>query len=325
MEDNHIPAIETKEEKKSNKLFSFILIASIILNLLLIVKIINPGMNITGAATLVAPEINKQLADNIDSSSYILHYSRLRSEIQPEIDKIEAGKKVGLFVQDIKTGSWMGINEKMGFTPASLLKVPIMIAIMKKKDRGEISLSDKIIIKKEDLDLDYQTKYEGKEGQEFTVEELLISMIKESDNTAKNALVRQLFSYEMDDVFQHMGVPNPYLPENQDKTVSPRDYSRFFKSLYYSTFLSPSSSQFALELTTHTQLESLLPEGVPDDVQVAHKFGVYDESFLHDCGIVYHEKNPYLICVMTKELPSSISSDLIRKISTFTYEFVNSK
>ncbi len=319
MEQLEIPATEPVKEKKNRKIFSLILILSIVLNLILIIKIINPEINITGSAVLVSPEIDKDLANNVDSSKYILHYTGLRDQIIPELEKNNAKNKVGIFVQDINIGAWMGINERMGFTPASLLKIPIMMAILKKVDRGEIALSDKIIIKKEDIDASYQTKYEGKIGQECTIEELLASMISESDNTAKNALARQLFAYEVDDVFKHVGIPNPYLPENVDKTVSPRDYARFFKALYYSTFLSPKTSDLALKLTTNTQLENLIPEGV----EVAHKFGVYDESFLHDCGIVYHKDNPYIICVMTKEMSSTISSEIIRKVSSYVYDFVD--
>lgn len=322
MENQQIPAIEIKE-KKNNKIFLFIFIASIILNLVLIMRIINPDINITGSATLVDPKINQNLANNQDNSNFILHYQGLKDQIESEIDKHDADLKVGFFIQDLKSGTWTGKNERLGFAPASLLKVPIMIAILKKVERGEVSLDDKLTIRQEDIDAKYSTSFEGKENQEATVEELLRAMISQSDNTAKNVLVRQLIAYEIDDIFKHLGVPNPYLQDNKDKTVSPRDYSRFFKSSYYSTYLTPDLSEFALQLTTDTQLENLLPEGIPKDVQVAHKFGIYNEDELHDCGIVYHKKNPYIICVMTKELSSVESADLIRKISKNTYEFID--
>lgn len=323
MEQSSIPVIENIERKKTKNFFSMILIISLILNLILIIKIINPDIKITGSATLVHQDLSKDLANNVDSSKFILHYTGLRDEIISEIEKNNVSNKVGVFIQDLKTGAWTGIEEKRGFTPASLLKIPIMMAILKKVDNSELSLSDPITIKKEDIDSSYQTKHERKEGEDYTIEELLVSMISESDNTAKNALARQLFAYEVDDVFKHVGIPNPYLPENKDKTVSPRDYSRFFKSLYYSTFLSKKNSEFALKLTTNTQLENLIPAGVPEEVEVAHKFGVYDESSLHDCGIVYHQENPYILCVMTKDMPSTVSSEIIRKTSSLTYNFVN--
>lgn len=320
MEQFQNPTIET--EKKKSKLFSIILIASIILNLLLIIKINNPQINITGAATLIHPEINKDLANNVDSSSYILHYQDLRNNLENEIKLSNAEDNLAYFIQDLKTGSWVGREEKEGFTPASLLKVPIMLAILKKVESGELNLDSKLVIREEDIDLTYPTPYEKKAGVEVTVRDLLKSMITHSDNTAKNALIRQLFAYEVDDVFKHLGIPNPYLPGAEQNRVSPRGYSRLFKAMYYSTYVKPDLSEFALKLTTNTQTENLIPEGVPEDIEVAHKFGIYNEDSLHDCGIVYHPKNPYIICVMTKGLSSIEGSELIRKISKNTYEFV---
>ncbi len=311
---------------KSNwvkKSFTFILVFSLILNVILFLKLNGVQLTMTGNSVLINPEMNKDLGNNHEPRDFILHYEGLKSAIQSEINLYGSKDNVGFFIQDLNTGSWTGKNEKVGFQPASLLKIPIMMAILKKVDRGELSLLDKVVIRQGDIDAGYPTIYEEKEGAEATIEQLLIAMITESDNTAKNVLARQLLSYELDDVFKHVGIPNPYIKENKNKTVSPRDYSRLFKALYYSTFLSPELSQFGLKLTTNTQVENLIPSGVPDNVIVAHKFGVYDEILLHDCGIVYHNKNPYVICVMTKNMNSAISANLIRKISSHTYEFVD--
>ncbi|MGV8130538.1 MAG: serine hydrolase [Candidatus Pacearchaeota archaeon] len=325
MEETQISGTNSPKKVNLKKIFTVILIGSILLNAVLILKILFPGFGLTGAVTLINPEIDKNLANNVESQEFILHYEGLKSKIEQDILTRHATNDVGFFIQDLRTGSWSGKNERMGFAPASLLKVPIMMAILKKVDRGELNLDDKLVIRSEDIDNTYPTTYEKRAGEEVTIEELLKCMITNSDNTAKNTLIRQLFSYEVDDVFKHVGIPNPYLPENLDKTTSPRDYSRFFKSLYYSTYLSTELSKFALKLTTNTQTENLIPEGVPTNVEVAHKFGIYNENELHDCGIRYHEKNPYILCVMTRNLGSVESADIIRKISKETYEFVDKK
>lgn len=323
MEENKIPEINHSKKVNLKKVFTVILISSILLNAILILKILIPDFGITGSAVKIEPEINKNLANNVESKDFILHYGDLRLKIEEEILKPNEQNDVGFFIQDLRTGSWAGKNERTGFAPASLLKIPIMIAILKKVDRGELSLNSKLVIRSEDIDDTYPTTYEKKAGEEVTIKELLKCMITNSDNTAKNTLIRQLFSYEVDDIFKHVGIPNPYLPENQDKTTSPRDYSRFFKSLYFSTYLSPELSKFALSLTTNTQTENLIPEGVPSNVEVAHKFGIYNEEELHDCGIIYHEKNPYILCIMTRNLGSVKGADIIRKISKEAYDFVD--
>lgn len=148
-------------------------------------------------------------------------------------------------------------------------------------------------------------------------------MIVDSDNTAQNALIRQLSLSEIDAVFVHVGIPDPYLLDSEH-SVSPRNYVRFFKALYYSTFLTPEYSEKALDLATDTQEEDLISKGVPSQIQVAHKFGIVNEKFLHDCGIIYHQKNPYFLCIMTKNMLNE-SYDIIPEISKDVYDYVDSQ
>lgn len=48
-----------------------------------------------------------------------------------------------------------------------------------------------------------------------------------------------------------------------------------------------------------------IPSGVPAGTTVAHKFGERVDSAtgempLHDGGIIYHPRTPYVVCVMTR-------------------------
>ncbi len=269
---------------------------------------------------------NENLIDrNVQDENTIIHYKGLKEKIQDKIKPSGNEEEVGIFIQDIRTGSWSGLNERKGFIPASLLKIPIMLAVLKNIERGTLSLQTKIQIEQEDIDQSYQSGIDRRVGEEVAVTQLLEDMISYSDNTAKNALKRQITSNELDSIFKHVGIENPYRAPPNNQTVSPRDYIRLFKALYYSTYLSPELSQLGLELATDTSNENMLSAGVPPGTQVAHKFGIYGEGSLalHDCGIVYHEKNPYYICIMTQNIPIDKAARLIRDISQTTYEFVN--
>ena len=70
--------------------------------------------------------------------------------------------------------------------------------------------------------------------------------------------------------------------------------------------------------------------GLPKDVTIAHKFGehvsgsngVISSVELHDCGIVYAPKKPYLLCVMTRGSDFDKLSGIIKSISNMVYEGV---
>ena len=40
---------------------------------------------------------------------------------------------ISVYYKDLTTGAWIGVNEKEDFIPASLNKVPLMMALYKKK------------------------------------------------------------------------------------------------------------------------------------------------------------------------------------------------
>src|SRR6185436_6660347 len=92
-------------------------------------------------------------------------------------------------------GPWMGINEKENFSPASLLKVPIMIAALKKAETDPGFLKKKVAYT-EHLDKavvpNITDTHLVKIGTSYTIEDLMERMIQYSDNEAKELLLRNL-------------------------------------------------------------------------------------------------------------------------------------
>lgn len=277
----------------------------------------------TSEYRLVNPLSKNYIDSNTQEDRFILHYKDLRPLIEQEIQKNTSMSNIGFFLQDVQTGSWLGVNEREGFVPASLLKVPIMMAILKKVENEEITFEQEIEIKEEDLDENAGNLYQEKAGFKISVWGLLEKMILSSDNTAKNVLKRQLSTEELNAPFAHVGVPNPYY-ESNEPTVTSRGYSRFFKSLYLSTFLKPVLSEKALSLTTDTPVENLISASIPPEIQVAHKYGERPDG-LHDCGIIYHPQNPYFLCIMSKNIDLNQAKELIKNLSKITYDFISKK
>ena len=280
---------------------------------------------VKGEYRLLSPSLESLPIDNDkQEEKTILHFFPLKTRLEGNLASLNlaAEQKVGIYIQNINSGGWLGINERDGFMPASLLKIPIAIAIYKKIEDQELRLDQDVIILKNDIDSGSGVPERFVAGKAKTVAVLLELMIKDSDNTAKNALKRQLNPEELNTVFTHVGIVNPYIIDSDDYVVTPRGYSRLFKSLYFSSFLKPANSQAILDLATDTRVESLISAALPWEVQVAHKYGERNDS-LHDCGIVYHPVNPYFLCIMTSGIAIPQAKNLITDISREIYNFVD--
>jgi beta-lactamase class A len=253
----------------------------------------------------------------------------MEREIKNYIQMVEAENKasfVSVYFRDLNFGPWMGINEKENFSPASLLKVPIMIAAFKKAE-GEPAFLQKKVAYNEHLDKNTIPNIVDvnliKIGKSYTVEDLIKRMIEHSDNEAKELLLHNLDQNFIVKVMQEIGI-NTSDGMGAD-FVSVKDYSSFFRLLYNATYLNRNLSEKALQILSKTSFDKGLVAGLPKDVTISHKFGERafsdsDIKQLHECGIVYLSGSPYLLCVMTRGTDFEQLAGVLSNISGIVYK-----
>lgn len=246
------------------------------------------------------------------------------------LEKIRSKKilSASVYFRDLANGPWIGINEDEKFTPASLLKVPIMITYYK------IAESDPSILKKEIL---IDSSYQGttiqnikptvnlEDNKKYSIEDLIEHMIIESDNHAANLLLANIPYDALNDTYDDLGLVFPTVdkPENY---MTVKDYASFFRILYNASYLNKFYSEKALHILSQSRYRGGLAGKLPLEVPIAHKFGERkngDIDQLHDCGIIYKENKDYLLCVMTRGDNFENLSQTIQDISELVYKNVN--
>src|SRR5215204_904242 len=98
--------------------------------------------------------------------------------------------EAGLYVWDLEGNYGYGIRPDEEFFTASIIKVPIMVAVYREIDADELEFSQEIEIKEEDWAAGAGWLQWEKAGTKQTVGDLLLLMMTQSDNVAANALVR---------------------------------------------------------------------------------------------------------------------------------------
>lgn len=235
-----------------------------------------------------------------------------------------------VYFRDLMNGPWFGINELAQFTPASLLKVPVVIACLKQAELDPAFLRKQI---RNSLHEDRSKKQFVKPGETllpdtvYSVEELIRRALVHSDNNAAALLGNAVSKEVLLTTFHDLGVPAPRMNIMYDFMTVKR-YSSFFRVLFNSSYLGREASQKTLEYLALSTYRDGLVAGVPDHVLVAHKFGEYAESGpqglkqLHDCGIIYYPGHPYLLCVMARGNDFGTMGSLLRDISRTVYDEV---
>lgn len=253
----------------------------------------------------------------------IITYSPLKTKLQ-DILKTKKGK-FGVYFEDLTTGSWIGINEKEEYTPASLLKIPTMAAILKMVEEEELKMNTQVKILESDINTKSGTLTEKNIGEEKTIKELLEILIIESDNTANHALFRQIPSERYIEARLSMGMPLKSTITNIDGSskITPKQYSNIFRSLYISSYLKKPFSQWTLSVLASTEFNEWIVDGVPKGTIVSHKIGLWPtEGSFHDCGIIYTEKTDYMLCIMSKNTTYEESTQTMKELSKEIYNYV---
>lgn len=268
-------------------------------------------------------------------SSIFYEDESFSKQINSYTDNVLHNKKalaISVYFKNLTTGSWVGINENDHYAPASLMKVPIMLAIFKQAEQ------DPTFLKKElyydgSSDLNREEYYKPQEKilphHSYSIEKLLDYMITYSDNNATVLLLSVTPKTALTEIFTDLGLPVP-----DDTTTGTIDYmsdklySRLFRVLYNSTYLNEEYSEKALKILANPDFPNGIAHSLPSGISVANKFGertIYNEDKtiryreLHDCGIIYVPKSPYLLCIMTKGNDFKALETVIQDISTMTY------
>ena len=92
----------------------------------------------------------------------------------------------GLAAIDLDTGQRIMFRESEGFPMASVVKLPVAIALLQRVDRGEVSLSDKVTLGLDDFHAGASVIADEAKGQPITLtlERLFMHMVRDSDNSA---------------------------------------------------------------------------------------------------------------------------------------------
>lgn len=235
--------------------------------------------------------------------------------LEPQLDSMltearsAAGGRWSIYIKNLSSGI-SAQRENSQMKAASLIKLFIMGAVCEQYDT-----------------------LASANGSE-TIDNLLNAMITVSDNDAANQLVtilgngdsaagRQTVStYCSEHGFSSTSMGRMLLEESPtgENYTSVEDCASFLETLYLKEF---DYSDKMLSLLEAQQRRSKIPAQIPDGVTIANKTGELP-GIENDAAIVYGDKNPYIICIMTDGLTdSTLAVNYMASMSGNIYGFFN--
>ena len=240
----------------------------------------------------------------------------------------QLNNNVKLIVNDARTNELLlskDINDV--FSSASLIKVPILLAVLDHLENQNQSISQMVKITPDNrVEFSVLTELEAEEA---TLHELLVWMIIVSDNTATNVLIDLLGFEKLNQYFIKIGLRHTrirrkmmdfvQLESGFDNTTTAKDMALLFTAIYRGELLSKKHSELVINILSRQRITDSLKRYIADDIKIAHKTGSL-ETVEHDVGIVFTEKNDYIIGVfVTEHTNNEEAKQIIGKISRIIY------
>jgi beta-lactamase class A len=240
-------------------------------------------------------------------------------------DEIQVSYQVGVQGKEVLAG-----HETARRIPsASIIKVPILIALMQDVQEGKRSLSEEIVLHESDIVAGAgELQFRAPEAV-YSLEFLAREMIRISDNTATNLLIQTVGIDRIQGWLQGHGFRQTQLnrlmmdfgaiAEGRQNYTSAEEMVRMLLELDEGKYLNSKGTAFVLELLQDCADREAIPSKLPDATVVAHKTGTLD-YVRGDAGLVWGEK-PLALCVFVEGFSSLAQADeIIGQIARLAFD-----
>jgi beta-lactamase class A len=197
---------------------------------------------------------------------------------------------IGVYVKNLKNGKVVSINADTVFPSASVVKVPILVGILDKMNRGELgyhqslTYKDSLLYEGEDILGSY------KNNEKVELSKVLMLMLTTSDNTA--SLWLQSLAGKgtrINEIMDSLGLSNtrvnsrtPGREGDQKKygwgQTTPREMALLFEKLVRGEVIGAEQSARMIRLLGRNYWDEEAISQIPADVFIASKNGAVNES-----------------------------------------------
>ena len=235
---------------------------------------------------------------------------KLRRNIEQEIHGFNGD--IGIYVKNLRTGNTISVNADTIFPTASIVKVPILIGVMDKIQKGELGY-DSVLVYKDSL------LYEGedilgsfKTNEKILLKKIIMLMLTTSDNTASlwlqslagtgTRINKILDSLGL--VYTRVNSRTPGRENNRTQfgwgQTTPKEMGILLEKIYRNEIFSVSACERMMRSLgrNYWDLNEAISQ-IPPYIEVFSKNGCVNAS-RSEVILVNAPHNPYIFCIFTK-------------------------
>lgn len=234
---------------------------------------------------------------------------KLKKQIEQQISGFNGD--IGIYVKSLKTGKIVAINADTVFPTASMVKVPILLGVIDKINKGELTYHQPIIYNDSLLYAGVDILGSYKNNEQVELSKVIMLMLTTSDNTASLWLQRLAGTgTRINEIMQELGYKhtrvNSRTPgREENRTVygwgqtTPFEMANILERIYRKEIFNDSSSIRMMRLLGRNYWDEEGLSSIPPTVEVFSKNGAVNAS-RSEVMLVNAPHHPYVVCIITK-------------------------
>lgn len=222
--------------------------------------------------------------------------------------RVRGAASVSLYCRRLDGSAEYGCDSRRVMASASLIKVPVMICAFRREKEGRLCLSQVCAVYG---NVDGGSFFHVPQGTKVTIEELIVHMITESDNTCANMLIDLLGFDAVNEEIRRQGLLHTVLRRKmmdfdaaaagRENVTTAADMGQLFLRLASGLCVDDDRDKAMRRILARQEDNCLLPAQIPHTVPAEHKTGQLDGIY-HDCGLIWKDGAPYVCCIMAENI-----------------------
>jgi beta-lactamase class A len=218
----------------------------------------------------------------------------------------------GLYVKNLKSGKVVAVNADTLFPTASMVKIPILVGIMDKLEKGEFQYHQQLEYKDSLLYAGEDILGSFKSGEKITLSKVIMLMLTTSDNTASLWLQSLAGTgTRINEILDSVGLKhtriNSRTPGREDNRkqfgwgqTTPREMATLMEKIYTGQVIGDSAGKKMIRLLGRNYFDEVAISQVPPNIFVASKHGCVNAS-RSETLLVMAPNGPYIFSIITKD------------------------
>jgi beta-lactamase class A len=246
-------------------------------------------------------------------SSIFLSAQKIDKKLQKQVEQNISGfhGSIGIYIKNLESNKIVSINADTIFPTASMVKIPILIGIMDKLNKGELDYHQELNYRDSLLYAGSDILGSFKDTQRIELGKVMMLMLTVSDNTA--SLWLQTLAGKgtrINEILDSIGFRNtrvnsrtPGRELNRSQfgwgQTTPKEMATIMEKISKGEIINKERSAQILRLLGRNFWDEQAISQIPSDVFVASKNGAVDESRSEVLFVNGHGAH-YIFCVCTK-------------------------